>query len=109
MVLLVFGVIGICSYWFLVLLVLGFIGIWSYWYLVSLVFGLIGIWSYWYLVALVFGLIGVWSSWFLMYLLVDISVFCIFSHLLPLFLTLFSSFAFYFLIVLAICDICVCC
>ena len=39
-------------------MVFGFIGIWSYWYLVLLVFGLIGICSYWYLVLLVFGLIG---------------------------------------------------
>ena len=33
-------------------MVFGFIGIWSYWYLVLLVFGLIGIGSYWYLVLL---------------------------------------------------------
>ena len=33
-------------------MVFGFIGIWSYWYLVLLVFDLIGIWSYLYLVLL---------------------------------------------------------
>ena len=71
LLLLVFCLTAIWSYWYLVLLVFK-----SYWYLSLLAFGLTSIGRYWYLVLLVLvatglGVTGIWSYWYLVLLVLE--------------------------------------